>query len=121
MFPGFVKVGGYDGLWEAYGSAVGESVLAKTTVTTTVATAGNISTTVAAVTTAIGNASSNITTVMPTAVTTEACFKLTPYWANMFRPIDDPDYPWLGLWTTLPIMGVWYWCTDQVIYQKTVF
>ena len=44
----------------------------------------------------------------------EACFKLTPEWGHMFRPIDDPDYPWLGLWTTLPIMGVWYWCTDQV-------
>ena len=43
-----------------------------------------------------------------------ACYKVTPYWANMFRPLDDPDYPWLGVWTTLPIMGIWYWCTDQV-------
>lgn len=43
-----------------------------------------------------------------------SCFALTPYWDHMFRPINDPDYPWLGLWTTLPIMGIWYWCTDQV-------
>ncbi|XP_020600518.1 sodium/glucose cotransporter 5-like [Orbicella faveolata] len=49
-----------------------------------------------------------------------SCFALTPYWDHMFRPINDPDYPWLGLWTTLPIMGIWYWCTDQVIVQRTL-
>ena len=60
----------------------------------------------------------NMTTPSPTnGSDLEACFKMTPHWANMFRPLDDPDYPWLGLWTTLPIMGVWYWCTDQVEYE----
>ena len=89
LFIGFLKVGGYNAMWELYGTAIGKSVST---------TAGNITT--------AGNATtSNMTT---------ACFKLTPYWGNMFRPIDDPGYPWLGLWTTLPIMGVWYWCTDQV-------
>ena len=113
-----MKVGGYDGLWAAYGSAMGKSVLAKTSVMTTVSATSNISTTAAAIT-AMVNASANMTTVMPTTSTADgACFKMTPYWGNMFRPIDDPDYPWLGLWTTLPIMGVWYWCTDQVIHQN---
>ena len=65
------------------------------------------------------NMTNNVTNYMTTPSPTngsdlEACFKVTPYWANMFRPLDDPGYPWLGLWTTLPIMGVWYWCTDQV-------
>ena len=54
--------------------------------------------------------------------TLDACFKVTPYWGNMFRPMDDPDYPWLGLWTTLPILEVWYWCTDQVFaWQHILF
>lgn len=33
--------------------------------------------------------------------TVDSCFKLTPYWGNLVRPLDDPDYPWLGLWTSL--------------------
>ena len=43
-----------------------------------------------------------------------SCYGLTPYWANMFRPFDDPDFPWFGLWFALPIIQIWYWCTDQV-------
>lgn len=46
---------------------------------------------------------------------------MTGYWANMFRPIDDPDYPWLGIWLSLPIIGIWYWCTDQVTLFVRVF
>lgn len=78
-------MGGHDGLWSKYESAIGTPWRANTT-----------------------------NTSMLMANSTEACYKMTPYWGNMFRPLDDPDYPWLGLWTTLPIMGVWYWCTDQV-------
>ena len=55
---------------------------------------------------------SNYTNTSVTNVS--SCYAMTPYWANMFRPIDDPDYPWLGLWLSLPIIGIWYWCTDQV-------
>lgn len=43
-----------------------------------------------------------------------SCYKLTPYWGDLWRPVDDPDYPWLGLWTSLFITAVWYFCTDQV-------
>ena len=46
--------------------------------------------------------------------TVGSCYKLTPYWGNLWRPLDDPDYPWLGLWTSLFITAVWYFCTDQV-------
>ncbi len=42
------------------------------------------------------------------------CYSMTPYWSNMFRPASDPEYPWIGLWVALPIIGIWYWCTDQV-------
>jgi SSS family solute:Na+ symporter len=37
---------------------------------------------------------------------------------NMFRPMSDPDYPWLGILIASPIVGVWYWCTDQHIVQR---
>lgn len=94
MFSGFIEVGGYNGLWEKYGDAMGKPY-----------TPGGGS----------ANVTGNMSTVMPTnGSDLSSCFKLTPYWDHMFRPIDDPDYPWLGLWTTLPIMGIWYWCTDQV-------
>lgn len=116
----FVKVGGYNGLWEKYATAVGTSVHATMAPTT----AGNISTTVTTIATTMVNLTStsyNMTTPSPTKGSDlEACFKVTPYWGNMFRPLDDPGYPWLGLWTTLPIMGVWYWCTDQVIVQRAL-
>ena len=37
---------------------------------------------------------------------------------NMFRPLSDPDFPWLGILFASPIVGVWYWCTDQHIVQR---
>ncbi len=37
---------------------------------------------------------------------------------NMFRPLSDPEYPWLGILFASPIVGIWYWCTDQHIVQR---
>lgn len=37
---------------------------------------------------------------------------------NMFRPLSDPDFPWLGILIASPIVGIWYWCTDQHIVQR---
>lgn len=37
---------------------------------------------------------------------------------DMFRPMSDPDYPWLGILIASPIVGIWYWCTDQHIVQR---
>lgn len=37
---------------------------------------------------------------------------------NMFRPLSDPDFPWLGILLASPIVGLWYWCTDQHIVQR---
>jgi SSS family solute:Na+ symporter len=39
---------------------------------------------------------------------------------HMIKPIDDPVYPWLGTTVGTLILGIWYWCTDQVIVQKTL-
>lgn len=37
---------------------------------------------------------------------------------NMFPPLDDPQFPWLGILIASPIVGLWYWCTDQHIVQR---
>jgi solute:Na+ symporter, SSS family len=37
---------------------------------------------------------------------------------NMFPPLSDPDFPWLGILFAAPIVGIWYWCTDQHIVQR---
>jgi SSS family solute:Na+ symporter len=37
---------------------------------------------------------------------------------NMFRPMSDPDFPWAGILFASPIVGMWYWCTDQYIVQR---
>ncbi len=39
---------------------------------------------------------------------------------NMWRPNSDPDYPWLPLFITSTVVGIWYWCTDQVIVQRVL-
>jgi SSS family solute:Na+ symporter len=37
---------------------------------------------------------------------------------NLFLPLDHPDFPWLGMVLAPPIVGIWYWCTDQCIVQR---
>jgi solute:Na+ symporter, SSS family len=36
-----------------------------------------------------------------------------PWWRN-------PDFPWLGILIASPVIGIWYWCTDQYIVQRTL-
>ena len=38
----------------------------------------------------------------------------------LWRPNSDPDFPWLGVMIASPIIGIWYWCTDQYIVQRTL-
>ncbi len=38
----------------------------------------------------------------------------------LWRPLSDPDFPWLGVLVASPIIGIWYWCTDQYIVQRTL-
>lgn len=38
----------------------------------------------------------------------------------LWRPLSDPDFPWLGVMIASPIVGIWYWCTDQYIVQRTL-
>ncbi len=39
---------------------------------------------------------------------------------NLFLPLSHPDFPWLGMVLAPPIVGLWYWCTDQYIVQRVL-
>lgn len=39
---------------------------------------------------------------------------------NLWRPMEDTEYPWTGMLFGAPILGVWYWCTDQYIVQRVL-
>lgn len=39
---------------------------------------------------------------------------------SLWRTFDDPDFPWTGILLGAPILGVWYWCTDQFIVQRVL-
>ena len=45
---------------------------------------------------------------------------VTKNFFNMWRPANDPDFPWAGILFGAPIVGLWYWCTDQYIVQRTL-
>lgn len=51
----------------------------------------------------------------------EAVVATTPpeFW-SMFKPMNDPDFPWTGIVFGAPVMGIWYWCTDQYIVQRVL-
>ena len=37
---------------------------------------------------------------------------------NVMAWYFNSDYPWLGMLFAAPIIGLWYWCTDQYIVQR---
>jgi SSS family solute:Na+ symporter len=39
---------------------------------------------------------------------------------HMIKPMSDPEFPWTGIFFGAPILGIWYWCTDQVIVQRVL-
>src|SRR5437867_8258854 len=38
----------------------------------------------------------------------------------MIKPASDSNFPWTGIFFGAPILGIWYWCTDQVIVQRVL-
>jgi SSS family solute:Na+ symporter len=43
-----------------------------------------------------------------------------PHYWELFRPLSDKDYPWLTLVLGYPVLGIWFWCTDQTIVQRVL-
>jgi len=43
----------------------------------------------------------------------------TNYW-HLFQSNTDKDFPWLPIVLGYPIMGVWFWCTEQSMVQSVL-
>jgi len=43
-----------------------------------------------------------------------------PDYFHMIKPASDSAFPWTGIFFGAPILGIWYWCTDQVIVQRVL-
>lgn len=39
---------------------------------------------------------------------------------HMMKPPTDAAFPWTGIFFGAPLLGIWYWCTDQVIVQRVL-
>ena len=46
--------------------------------------------------------------------------KLPASFFSVWKGMSDADFPWTGIVFGAPILGVWYWCTDQMIVQRTL-
>ena len=51
---------------------------------------------------------------------TETVETLKPGFLSLWKPMSDPEFPWTGIIFGAPILGVWYWCTDQFIVQRVL-
>lgn len=51
----------------------------------------------------------------------EALSAATPasYW-KLLQPLDHQDFPWLAIILGYPVMGIWFWCTDQSMVQSVL-
>ncbi len=45
---------------------------------------------------------------------------LPPGHLSVVRPIDDPTLPWLGTLVGVPLLGFWYWVTNQYVTQRVL-
>ena len=39
---------------------------------------------------------------------------------NMLRSGDESHLPWYAVFLGYPVIGIWYWCTDQTIVQRVL-
>jgi SSS family solute:Na+ symporter len=43
-----------------------------------------------------------------------------PEMLSMLRPLDDANLPWLGTLIGVPVLGFYFWCTNQFIVQRVL-
>lgn len=39
---------------------------------------------------------------------------------SVIKPMDDPTLPWLGTLVGVPLLGFWYWATNQYVTQRVL-
>ncbi|MBE7218416.1 MAG: sodium/solute symporter [Caulobacteraceae bacterium] len=48
----------------------------------------------------------------------EVMTHVDPAKLSLIRPLGDPTLPWLGLVTGVPLLGFYFWCTNQFMVQR---
>ena len=43
-----------------------------------------------------------------------------PEHLSLMLPLDDPNLPWLGTLVGVPVLGFYFWCTNQFIVQRVL-
>jgi SSS family solute:Na+ symporter len=43
-----------------------------------------------------------------------------PEMLSLIRPLSDPQLPWLGTLIGVPVLGFYFWCTNQFIVQRVL-
>ena len=46
--------------------------------------------------------------------------RVNPAMLSLIRPVGDPGVPWPGLLFGIPVLGFYYWCTNQAIVQRVL-
>lgn len=46
--------------------------------------------------------------------------RVDPAMLSLIRPVGDPGVPWPGLLFGIPVLGFYYWCTNQFIVQRVL-
>ncbi len=44
--------------------------------------------------------------------------KLPPHYLTLIQPAGAKEYAWPAMFLGYPILGIWFWCTDQTIVQR---
>lgn len=50
----------------------------------------------------------------------DSCNAVPSNYMHLLRPANDPDLPWPGMTFGITINAIWYWCSDQVIVQRSL-
>ncbi|RAK50835.1 sodium:solute symporter [Phenylobacterium deserti] len=50
----------------------------------------------------------------------EVMTRVPPEKLSLIRPADDPAMPWTGLVIGIPIMGFYFWCSNQFMMQQVL-
>jgi SSS family solute:Na+ symporter len=45
---------------------------------------------------------------------------IDPTHLKLIMPADDKDMPWTGLLTGVPLIGFYFWCTNQIMVQRVL-
>jgi SSS family solute:Na+ symporter len=45
---------------------------------------------------------------------------VAPQRLSLIRPIGDPSVPWPGLFLGVPLLGFYFWCTNQFMVQRVM-